>query len=455
MMRQPAIVVLGGGLSGVAAAWTLARAGLRHVTVIEAGASLGGLAGSFERDGHFYPIGYHHILYRDRALLFFLAEIGALDRVRWRRIHMLFHAHGRRHDLTSPLGFLRFPMPALDKIRFLRLMLRAFRKSDWTDWEGRDAAELIDTLASPGVREHIFEPLTQLRFELPCGEVSAAWLGARLHHREGSAPLGYVPHTNWTKILCDGVTDLIAGDVRILTRQRVIRLHHTGDRITAAELADGTRIDGDLFVSTLPTEVYTRLSDDRTPAMHRIRYSALLSMVCATRTQGIPEFYWMNLSRQAFTACGIFVLSSLNPTIGGPGETCVNLVTHLRSRENPLFALPDEELIARYAVDFERAVGRPLAPLWSEVSRVPLYSPVFDPGWRNPPEQSATWSNMWFAGNYRTFPSIVSTGTALRSGVETGSAMLRGLGERTDLLDRMDRFMPPPMHMAPRSRIRV
>ena len=63
---SPSAVVLGGGLSGIAAALTLARAGLR-VTVVERGASLGGLAGSLEQDGHFYPLGYHHILHRDRT----------------------------------------------------------------------------------------------------------------------------------------------------------------------------------------------------------------------------------------------------------------------------------------------------------------------------------------------------------------------------------------------------
>ena len=76
--------------------------------------------------------------------------------------------------------------------------------------------------------------------------------------------------------------------------------------------------------------------------------------------------------------------------------------------------------------------GGDLEPFWTHVARVPMYSPVFDRRYRNPPIRSATWSNVWFAGNYRTFPSIVSTGTALGSGVETGTALLAELqrGER-------------------------
>ena len=56
----------------------------------------------------------------------------------------------------------------------------------------------------------MFEPLTQLEFQLPCSEVSAAWLGARLSFREGSAPLGDIPDTNWTTVLCKGMARLLA-----------------------------------------------------------------------------------------------------------------------------------------------------------------------------------------------------------------------------------------------------
>ena len=180
-------LVLGGGLSGLAAAWTLARSGIPEVTVVERGSRLGGLAGSFERGGHFYPLGYHHILHLDSTLAFFLNEIGAEPDVRWRAIRMYFRTGGRNYDFANPIDLLRFPLSLPDKVRFAWLMLRAFAKPDWSDWMGRSGQELIGSWGGDGVREAIFEPLAQLKFELPTSEVSAAWLGARLHFREGSA----------------------------------------------------------------------------------------------------------------------------------------------------------------------------------------------------------------------------------------------------------------------------
>ena len=435
-------MILGGGLSGVAAAYTLARAGLSDVTILESGASLGGLAGSFEREGHFYPLGYHHILHRDRTLLFFLDLIDALRQVRWRRIRMLFRLEQEAYDLGSLGGFARFPMHPGDKVKFVRLMLKAFMKRDWSDWEGRSAAELVDRWGSPGVRTALFERLTRLKFDLPCDQVSGAWLGARLHFREGSAPLGYIPEANWTKVLCDGVTRLLEeAGVRIRTQARVRRLHTAGDRISHAELDSGEVIKGDVFVSSIPTETYLRLiSSDRTPDLESVRYTALLSVICVTRQAVQPDAYWINLASLDRTAGAIFLLSSLNPTIGRPGDTCVNFVTHLPNRDHALFKTSDDELKALYLKDFESVFRFELEPFWTHVSRVPMYSPVFSRTFRNAPIRSTSWRNVYFAGNYRTFPSIVSTGTALGSGVAAASALLHTVGKSTELPDAIARF---------------
>ncbi len=273
----------------------------------------------------------------------------------------------------------------------------------------------------------MFEPLTRLKYQLPCSEVSAAWLGARLSFREGSAPLGYIPATNWTTVLCRGVERALAElGVTIRTRTGVQRLVADGGRLAAAELSTGETLTADCFVSALPVTIYRGLlPDDHTPGLEEIRYTALLSTLCATRQRVASDSYWMNLSSLDKNACAIFNLTSLNPSIGGPGETCFNFVTHLRSPEG-LFDMSDEELSARYAGDFRSVFGKELEPLWTVVNRVRAYSPVFTPSYRNVPVRSARFSNVYFTGNYRTFPSITSTGTALGAGLETAEAIDAG-----------------------------
>ena len=343
---------------------------------------------------------------------------------------MLFRIEGRLYNLAKPADFLAFPMSLPDKVRFTLMMARAFVKSDWSDWHDRSASDLLDSWSGPGVRRALFEPLTQLKFQLTCDDVSGAWLGARLHHREGSAALGYIPDANWTTVLCEGVSRLVRDEgVTIRTSASVSALHRSKDRVRSVELATGEILEADLVVSTIPAEVYAGIvPEDSTPEMARIRYSALISVICASKKPVSPDFYWMNLASLDRAACGIFLLNSLNPTIGEPGGSVVNFVTHLNHRGQPFFAKSDFELLEAYLEDFRRIFGFDLDPYWTNIARIPMYSPVFTKGYRNPPPRSTTYPNVYFAGNYRTFPSIVSTGTALRSGLDTAAVILRDHG---------------------------
>jgi len=237
--------------------------------------------------------------------------------------------------------------------------------------------------------------------------------------------------------LIDGV------GVRVRLRESVKRLHSEAGRIVEAELEKGERIRADVFVSTVPTEVYrTLVPADDSDYLNEIRYSAIVSFVCATRQEIRPDFYWMNLTSLDSTACGIFLLNSLNPTIGGPGEACVNLMTHVPGRDHEFFRRSDDELIAGYLADFKRIFGFELRPTWTYLARMPMYSPVFVRDFRNPPVRSETWNNVYFAGNYRTFPSVATTGTALGSGVDAGAAVLLDHGEPTDLPAAIGGFRP-------------
>ena len=133
-------------------------------------------------------------------------------------------------------------------------------------------------------------------------------------------------------------------------------------------------------------------------------------------------------------------LESLNPSIGAPGDACINFVTHLPDRKHSAYGRSDEELISGYLDDFRRLFGFDLEPFWTHLTRLPMYSPVFRLGYRNPPVNSTSFRNVYFAGNYRTFPSIASTGTALGSGVDAAAAVISDQGGQSALPQAIRRF---------------
>src|SRR3990172_7234228 len=119
------VVVIGGGVAGLAAGYDLLRAGHR-VTLLEAARDFGGLASSFRLEGHPVERFYHFICRSDRHLLRFADDLGLGDKLRWRRANTAFYYEGCYYSFGTPLDLLRFSaVPPLQRLRFGLHILRS------------------------------------------------------------------------------------------------------------------------------------------------------------------------------------------------------------------------------------------------------------------------------------------------------------------------------------------
>jgi hydroxysqualene dehydroxylase len=105
----PRVVVVGGGLAGMAAAVALESAGV-DVTLLEARKNLGGRAGSFEepQTGEELDNCQHVLLGCCTNLIDFYNRLGVAHLIRWERTVHFVDAAGGRHDLY---GSPRLPAP--------------------------------------------------------------------------------------------------------------------------------------------------------------------------------------------------------------------------------------------------------------------------------------------------------------------------------------------------------
>ena len=72
------IAIVGGGITGMAAADALSQRGLT-CTIYERDAALGGLAGSFQVDGVLLEKFYHHLFTSDTAMASLIEDLGLGD----------------------------------------------------------------------------------------------------------------------------------------------------------------------------------------------------------------------------------------------------------------------------------------------------------------------------------------------------------------------------------------
>jgi len=129
------IIIIGGGISGLTAAWELTRRG-REVVLLERRDVLGGLARSAPLNGKPLEVYYHFICGGDRHLVELVNELGLADRLHWRPGRTSYFVNGRLYPFTTPLDLLRFsPLSLTSRLRFGLHALRCRRMTDWQSLE--------------------------------------------------------------------------------------------------------------------------------------------------------------------------------------------------------------------------------------------------------------------------------------------------------------------------------
>ena len=168
---MPSGLVVGGGLSGSAAAVRLAREGWK-VTLLERGPRLGGKVSSFRRGGRLLDNGQHVATRACTAFRTFLEEVGAADRMRWQpRMRIPFASPGGRITVLERgiAGLMGFDLLSWGERLGLGRVLSAAAGpaegtfADWLSAHGQGAAAV----------SRFWDPLAYAVCNASCAEIGA------------------------------------------------------------------------------------------------------------------------------------------------------------------------------------------------------------------------------------------------------------------------------------------
>lgn len=295
------IAIIGGGFTGLTAAYELTKLGL-PVTVYEREPVLGGLAHGFRQPGWDWSLefAYHHVFTRDAAILSLMRESGLGDAILVKRPVTATLVNDRIYQLDSPASLLRFPpLPLLDRVRTGAMIAFCKFNPFWQPLERDTAVNFFSALGGKTAWSVLWEPLLTGKFGAYADSIAASWLWARFHAR--TTELVYIRGGFQTFVdhLAETVTRQ-GGVIRTNTGVSLIRPTPKGFIVTV----NGKTKSYDRVLLTTPTPIAAKLvpalpREWIAPALTIPHLSAQL-LILETKRPLLKDIYWLNINDRSF-----------------------------------------------------------------------------------------------------------------------------------------------------------
>jgi protoporphyrinogen oxidase len=354
--RPKRVVVIGGGLAGLAAAYDLGRAGHR-VTILESAADLGGLASSFKLEGHPIERFYHFICRADRSLATLVAELDLGEKLNWRQTRTAFYHQGRHYSFGTPLDLLKFTaVPFSQRLRFGIHVGRSRYRSEWRRLDKIAAKPWLIENVGEQAYEVIWHPLLKVKFGAYHDQISAAWIWHRIWRVAtsrssilGRETFGYLEHG--TATLVDRLVTSMRTQANIDIRLgvRVSPLSVRDNRVSEVRVADET-IPCDAVISTVALPTLARLVPGRTDSYFAnvagVEYIGVVCMLLSLK-RSFSRNFWTNINDPRISFNGIIEQTNLNDNLRAAGLNVIYIPFYLPTTEARYLA-PDAALFAEY-----------------------------------------------------------------------------------------------------------
>ena len=421
------VVIVGGGFSGLTAAYVLSKQGYK-VRVLEADDSVGGLAGTFEfDDGVRIEKFYHHWFNNDLYVPELVKELGMEGDVVTLPSRTGMFYNGRMWKLSTPLDLLKFSaLSILDRIRLGAVVLSIRRIKDWKTIEHLSIREWLEPLCGKNAYKVMWEPLIESKFSVFAEKVNAVWMWKKLvlrgstRDKKGGEQLAYF------KGGFGRLADAMAAAVRanggeVSLQQGVTGVRTDGGRITSVATTGG-EVTGREFVFTPAFPLIADMFDGNADAgwlarLRRVNYLGNMCLVLRLNTS-LSDTYWLNVNDPGFPFVGVIEHTNFDLAENYKGSRIAFLSRYL-AVEDPVWQYTDEQYM-EFALTHLKRMFPKLDRSWVmdyRVWRSEYAQPVTERNYSSyVPGQETPYANGHITTMAQIYPEDRGTNYAIREG---------------------------------------
>ncbi len=408
--KKKKIIILGGGLTGLAAADKLCDK--YDITILEKQNQLGGLAASFDHEGKWIPMHYHHVFDHDYITQSYLKRFGLFNDMAWKKIRMAICVNKKKYNFTEPIGLLTFDyLSLLGRLRYALFgayVLKLMNPSKIP--EKIDARQWLYKYAGKEVADKLFYQLQgRNKFGIPLEDISAKQFAHRLKAGEVMGKFGY-PRKGLKLMIDRFEEDLLRNGIKIIQNAKATEIDTKNKTITC----DGKKIKYDALINTIPIpemlKITTGLPKGYIAKLSKIKYCPCVTVVFGTR-RFLSKHYWLNILKER-----VHMIMQHSILFDGYDTKVSWALRYGNSGEDlPL----SEEEIKKIYLGVVKKFFPSVEISWSKVFKERYASPIYDKDYpRFKPDFRSPVEGFYNAGIAVSYPKIRNMNTALDSGLK-------------------------------------
>lgn len=427
------IAILGGGLTGLTAAYDLAKKG-HSVSLYEKEDGLGGLARGYKNEGWEWYLEktIHHLFSNDKDILNFAEEIGFKSiffqkpetSSLYKNSNSLRvpNSEFRIYPLDSPVDLLRFPLLGLiDKLR-VGLVLAFLKISPPLPvFEKMTAEDFLRKTMGKKAWEVLWQELFRKKFGKYAGNIVASWIWSRVNKR--TQKLGYI-NGGFQTFIEHVEAENVKQGVKFKKGKGIDAITKRGKNYI---------VDGEVFdvvISTLPTQTLAFVGKKIFPTTYLKRFAKLhylwaQVLIIETDKPLLKKSYWLNICIPSFPIT-VLVQHTNFVSKRHYGDKHLLYVGNYLEDDSPLLKMSDRTLFNHFK-PYLQAIGPKGALQKPKVYRfqAPYAQPIFDKEFlENKPDFITPAKNFYIANLDMTYPHDRGTNYAVKLGREVAELVL-------------------------------
>lgn len=343
------IAIIGGGYTGIAAAYYLSKKSGLDITIIEKDNSLGGLASGFKSKNWQWNLEkyYHHIFTSDKSFLDLAKEINYP--LSFIKPKTSIYYQGKIFPFDSALSLLKFPhISFISRLRtgstvfFLKLI------NNWRALENISAQEFIQKSSGDESWKVIWGPLLKAKFGKSAEKIPCSWFWSRIKKR--SKVFGY-PKGGFDAFTSALIKKLRKRKVKILLNSEVKTIKIKSEKFKLVINTKNT-IDFDKVICTLPSffliSLISNLPLSYAKKLKIPKARGVVNLILSLKKRFLTDgTYWLNINDKKFPFIGVVEHTNFIPPKRYGGDHLIHIVNYLPP-DHPYFKKDEQSLTRRF-----------------------------------------------------------------------------------------------------------